>query len=159
MVFQFLFRIDYYFCRVNIKNKEMKKIYLYVCAMMCTLGMLTSCSELDANAIAGTYVGELKIAGVSPISKEVTVKAIGENQAEISLAGISLGEVLGSIDVKATCTVISVDGTANLAGSTAISFSGFSFESVPVTGEVEDKTLELEIKIPNYEIEFEGIRK
>lgn len=136
----------------------MKRIYLYVCAMICTLGMMTSCGELDANDIAGTYTGELEIAEGASFTKDVTIKALTDNQAEISLAGIDLG-VLGRIDIKATCTVVSIEGAADLTGTTTINFGGFSYNAIPVTGEVEGNTLELSIQIPNYEIEFEGVRK
>jgi len=120
--------------------------------------MMTSCGELDANDIAGTYTGELEIAEGASFTKDVTIKALTDNQAEISLAGIDLG-VLGRIDIKATCTVVSIEGAADLAGTTTINFGGFSYNAIPVTGEVEGNTLELSIQIPNYEIEFEGVRK
>lgn len=136
----------------------MKKVFLYLCAIVSTLGMITSCSIADTHSIAGTYIGKLEVGMLPPISKEVQVMAIDDNQVEIVLGDIYLGETLGNASIKAKCTMVVIGAEIELAGSTSLSLGGFSYNAIPVTGEVDDKVLELTIALPGCEVEYEGVK-
>lgn len=137
----------------------MKKVFLYLCTIVCTLSMMISCSMADAHSIAGTYIGGLEVGMLPPVSKEVQVMAIGDNQVEIAFGNIYLGESLGSVSVKVKCAVVVIGDEVELAGSTSLSFGGFSYNAISVTGEVEDGILELTIALPGCEVEYQGLRK
>lgn len=153
----------------------MKKISLYVCAIICTLGGMTSCHhEVTPDTMDGTYQGTMEVkfnligyeeydlefpnrAVVTKINDSYVDISIELNLSESidSLLAEALGENLDFGTINARCLLgPTVDGEASLNGTAMV-----GGRVVPVVGEYEDKTLDITIVLSLLSVEFEGVRK
>lgn len=155
--------------------KKMKRMYLYVCASVCTLSLMTSCHhEVTPDTISGVYQGSMDVKfnliGLDEYDIELPNRAvvtkINESYVDISIelnlsdaVHPSLAEALDEdLDfgiIYARCLVgPTVDGEASLDGTAMV-----GGKAAPVVGEYEDKVLELTIVLSMLSVEFEGVRR
>lgn len=153
----------------------MKRVFLYVCACVCTMSLMTSCHhEVTPDTMSGTYQGTMDVKfnliGFEEYDIELPNRAvvtkINDSYVDIAIEldlddaiNPSLAEVLEeNLDfgiVYARCLVgPTVDGEASLNGSAMV-----GGKAVPVVGEYEDKVLELTIVLGTLSVEFEGVRR
>ncbi|MBR3859625.1 MAG: hypothetical protein IKJ18_06395 [Bacteroidaceae bacterium] len=153
----------------------MKTKVFYVCALVCTLGLMTSCDHrITPETMSGTYQGKievkLNVPGNSQDDLEFPHQAIvtkaGDAYVDVAidldlstllgepLAGL-LGENMNFGTVTARCLVgPTVDGEAPLSGTVTI-----GAKSIPVYGEYDERTLDITYPLGVVTVEFEGVRR
>lgn len=153
----------------------MKRISLYLCAVLCTLGLMTSCDHGNTpDTISGTYSGtidvDFNIAGLDDYDLEVPYEAVvskaGDSYVDISLdlnlakhIDPALATVVGSsLDfgtVTARCLVGPiVRGETPLSGTASV-----GGKSIPVHGDFEGRVLDITYALGIVTVEFEGVRR
>ena len=153
----------------------MKSISLYLCAVLCTLGLMTSCDYgVMPDAISGTYKGTMDIDfNLSMVEDydieipyEAVVTKVDEAYVEIAL-DLNLTKYLNptlvtlvgsSLDfgvVTARCLVgPTMRGETPLTGSATV-----GGKSVLVHGDFENGVLDITYVLGVVSVEFEGIRQ
>lgn len=153
----------------------MKRISLYLCAALCTLGLMTSCDHgVISDAISGTYKGTMDIdfnlPGIDDYDVEIPYEAVVSkaDEAYVNIAlDLNLAKYLsptmatlvgGSLDfgvVTARCLVgPTVRGETSLTGSATV-----GDKSVLVYGDFEDGVLDITYVLGVASVEFEGVRQ
>lgn len=153
----------------------MKTKVFYVCALVCTLGLMTSCDHrITPETMSGTYQGKievkLNVPGNSQDDLEFPHQAIvtkaGDAYVDVAidldlstllgepLAGL-LGENMNFGTVTARCLVgPTVDGEAALSGTATV-----GGKSISVYGEYDERTLDITYPLGVVTVEFEGVRR
>lgn len=153
----------------------MTRISLYLCAVLCTLGLMTSCDDsVTPDTISGTYSGTVDVDFNLPntddfdleLPYEAVVTKVNDSYIDVSLdlnlakhIDPTLATLAGSsLDfgtVTARCLVgptlrgeTSLSGTATVGG-----------KSIPVYGDFEGRVLDITYALGVITVEFEGIRR
>ena len=149
----------------------MKKVFLYVCAIVCTLGLTTSCNHaVTPDSMSGTYHGimdvKVNIPGIYQGEFEqnnyVTVSKADESHVDIALnldlvqdTNPELATWLNFGDVTARCLIgPTIGGEATLLGDATV-----AGKTVIVSGDYEERTLDLTFSLGIVTVEFEGTRR
>ncbi len=153
----------------------MKTKFLYVCAIVCTLGLMTSCDHrITPETVSGTYQGkmevklnvlgnysdELEFPHQAVVTKnndtyvDVTIDLDLSKYFNESLVAL-IGEGVDFGTVTARCLVgPTIDGEAALSGTATV-----GGKSIPVYGEYDERTLDITYSLGVVTVEFEGVRK
>lgn len=147
----------------------MKKVFLYVCVIACTLGVITSCNhEVTPEQMSGVYHGTMDVTVPSlqiddlEMPNHATVTKVNESYVDIALnldlaqyVNPELAALLNFGDVTARCLVEpTIDGEASLRGDVTIADQKF-----PVYGEYDERTLDVTFALGLVTVEFEGVRR
>lgn len=147
----------------------MKNAFLYVCAIACTLGLMTSCNhEVTPDSVSGAYYGTMDVTipslGIDDMELpyQVTITKVNESYVDIALnldlaqyINPDLSALLNYGNVVARCLVgPTIDGEASLRGDVAIANQKF-----PVYGEYDERAIDVIFALGLVTVEFEGIRR
>lgn len=153
----------------------MKRMFLCVCALVCTMRLMTSCENVvTPEDMAGVYNGTMDFSvaigptetNVNDVPNYVTVTKVNDVAVDIAL-DLNLSKYLDSPLLEATigeaidfgeatfqCAVTSADGVANLVGTTEI-----DGKPLPLQGTFENDVLSLSFGIQDMvTISFKGKR-
>ena len=163
------------FASETITNDIMKKIFLQACAIVCMLGLMSSCDQrVTSDTVSGTYHGtmdvkinipnvyqeELELPNKATVSKvddayvDITIdlnltERVGEALSTLTGEDLNYGIITGRCLVGPT-----VDGEAALSGTATV-----GNRSIPVFGEYDERTLDVTFALGVVTVEFEGVRK
>lgn len=153
----------------------MKKMFLYVCALVCTMGLMTSCENVvTPEDIAGVYDGTMDFsvtigtaeANINDVPNHVTVTKVNDVAVDIALdlnlskyldnplLEATIGEAVNFGEATFQCAVTSADGVANLVGTTEV-----DGKPLPLQGTYENDVLSLSLGVEDMvNISFKGTR-
>lgn len=139
----------------------MKKSLLYLFALICSMGIFTSCSDDDEltmsqvieTELAGTYEGKLGISvNGSELAKDIAQnislsKSTTENAVKLELKNFTfMGMTLGDIVVD-PCTVTESNGTYTFKGAQTLTLSLVGSCPVEVSGTINGKNIDIDIAV------------
>ena len=154
----------------------MKRVFLYLSALACTLSLMTSClHEVTPDTMSGTFYGKmdveinvpnLKLEELELSGKQATVTKVNESYVDItidlnlaqyfdaSLAAL-IGQNLDFGHITARCLVgPTYDGEAPLSGTATV-----AGKTIPVYGEYDERSLDVTFALGLVAVEYEGFRK
>jgi len=148
-----------------------KSVFYYLFAVICTIGLFTSCSDddnkvLTVDNIVGTYPGDLDVtlAGTEvakDVAASIVVTRVDDSKVKVSLSNFTIPGVLPvPMTIDATCDVVPSTNELKLNGQTTIDMSalGMGELAVVITGDADGKELDLDIAVATMKVvvDFEG---
>lgn len=138
-----------------------KSLFYYVLAMLCMVGLFTSCSNDDdaavsaANEVVGEYSGKLDVvismggmdvpAGTID-SQTITVTKAGDNSINLSITNFTFQNIpLGNIELK-DCALTANGDKYNFTGTTNLDNQMLTAD-IAATGSFSNGTLTLDLDI------------
>lgn len=154
----------------------MKRVFLHLSALACTLSLMTSClHEVTPDTMSGTFYGKmdveinvpnLKLEELELPGKQATVTKVNESYVDITL-DLNLAQYFDAslaalIDqnldfghITARCLVgPTYDGEAPLNGTATV-----AGKTIPVYGEYDERSLDVTFALGLVTVEYEGFRK